>query len=287
MNESEGAKAPNPEQGGKSKDLSPLPINDGKVLEVEAITEEAANLPALHNEKQTQEIQRVFNNSPIDSLTTPEQILAFAETVVNAGMCPYKKPEDAVLAIITGKEMGLSLAATFGGIYAIEGRPSLGVHIKKGILLQNNVIFKKIRDFEDYYEFVDIPKEGRPSILGYGYIEDLPKYKELAETKVGKKKIDVATEYLFTRYFNTYKGVVKNTARGIFRWSEAIQAGLAEKGTWKKYSRDMLASRAFSKGANEIADDLLHGMYSYSELADINDGVTYYIDENGHEQIVQ
>ena len=60
-----------------------------------------------------------------------------------------------------------------------------------------------------------------------------------------------------------------------------------DKNNWKNYLRDMLDSRSFSRGANEIADDLLHGLYRFSELADINDSVSYYIDEAGHEQILK
>lgn len=220
-----------------------------------------------------------FNESPVAHLTTPQQLLEFSTTLVEGKMCPYKTPADAMIALIAGKELGLGLAATLGGIYPIEGRPSLGVHVKKGILLQNNVLFKRIRDYEPYYEFVKM-EDSKPIVVKHGYLDEQPE-----GTK--KKHIDTKTEYLFTRYFKTPKGIVKNTAKGVFGVSDATLAGLWDKGTYKKYPKDMLASRAFSKGANEIADDLLQGMYSYSELADLKGSVSYYIDDDGHEQILK
>ena len=218
-------------------------------------------------------------NEVVVGLNTPDKLLNFATTLVEGKMCQFKTPADAMVALITGQEMNIGLSGVLGGIYVIEGRPSLGVHIKKGILLSNGILFRKIRDMEKYYEYVEI-LDGTPNVIKLGYLDEQP-----PNTK--KKHIDTRTEYLFTRYFNTARGVIKNTAIGMFGVAEATNAGLMEKSNWVKYLRDMLSSRAFSRGANEIADDLLNGMLSFSELADINDGVTYYIDDKGHEKIVE
>lgn len=308
MSESKGKEIPN-------SDLKEASKGNEKALDASSFKEDSKHKEypitvedtfEKSDKSQELELKNQINSTPINNLNTPQEIAIFAEVLVKAKMCPFKEPADATIALIAGKELGLSLAATLQGIHPIEGRPSLGVHIKKGILLQNNVLFRRVRDMEDYFEYVDFniedkkkhderekikPPEKRkgykPELIGYGYLDDLEKFTNLAKYEVRKRKIDIRTEYLFTRYFNTHKGVVKNTAKGIFSYSEAQTAGLLEKNNWKNYLRDMLASRAFSRGANEIADDLLHGLYSFSELADINDSVTYYIDENGHEQIIK
>ena len=176
-----------------------------------------------------------YNTSPLQNLNSPKEIANFAEILVKAKMCPFKDPADATIALIAGKELGLSLAATLQGIHPIEGRPSLGVHIKKGILLQNNILFKRVRDMEDYFEYVDFNADAAksakeknlkyvPELIGYGYLDEIEKFKELATNEARKRKIDIRTEYLFTRYFRTPKGVVKNTATGIFSVSEAQTA---------------------------------------------------------------
>jgi len=236
------------------------------------VQEEIANI-------EKKEIAIKQQEGVLHNLRTTEELLNFAGILVQAKMCQFKEPADALIALVTGQELGLGLSAVLGGIYVIEGRPSLGVHIKKAILLQNSIIYKKTRDMETYYNFVEIVND-KATLIAKGYLDEQP-----PNTK--KKAIDTRTEYLFTRYFNTPRGIVKNTAIGMFSVQEATSAGLTEKNNWKNYLRDMLSSRAFSRGANEIADDLLNGMLSFSELADINDGVTYYIDKDGNEQIVK
>lgn len=303
MKEKQGGKTPKPDE--TSKEIK-------KTLDVSALNKEEdvkdnSNTPDEYYETEDAKVstdvaisksKEELIHTPIQNLNTLPEIHNLAQSLMGAKMLPFKTVADAVIALIAGKELGLSLAATLGGIHPIEGRPSLGVHIKKGILLQNNVIYKRTHDMEQYCEYVDFDNKAAseaaannktytPSVLGYGFLSDLPKYRALSEFELKKRVVDTRTEYVVTRYFKTPKGIIKNTATGIFGIAEAKQAGLLEKSNWQNYTRDMLASRAFSRAANEIADDLLHGMYSFSELADINDSVTYYIDENGHEQIVK
>jgi len=77
---------------------------------------------------------------------------------------------------------------------------------------------------------------------------------------------DYQTEYEFTRYMmvNNTERVMKVKER--FNLSEAIAAGLVEKDNYKKYARIMVAIRAFTLGAREIADDVIMGCLEYSEL---------------------
>lgn len=285
MNKSEGDKPTSGEQGEATdkKGASPSVIKEDDPT-TDMVVQEESRVPSTYL---STSVNRPFDSSPLDSLNTPAEIANFAEKLVDASMCPYKTAQDATIALITGKELGLSLAATLGGVYPIEGRPSLGIHIKKGLLLQNQITFKKVKDFEDYFEFAII-KDSKPSVIGYGYLSDLPEMQNRANgLEVKKKKIDIRTLYIFTRYFNTPKGVIRNTAEGMFSYQMAVDAGLTERGTYQKYLRDMLANRAFGRGASEIADDLLHGMYNFSDLADLpNSGVTYWIDDEGREHIV-
>lgn len=83
--------------------------------------------------------------------------------------------------------------------------------------------------------------------------------------------IDYVTEYKFTRRKLIYGEKVITTAIGHFSLSDATQADLLNKDTYKKYARVMIANRAFSLGAREIADDILMGMMETSELKLITD----------------
>ena len=82
---------------------------------------------------------------------------------------------------------------------------------------------------------------------------------------------DFVTEYTFTRRKMILGDKVVTTAKGHFSYSEAQSAGLFEKDTYKKYARVMIANRAFTYGAREIADDVIMGACETSELKIIAD----------------
>ena len=260
--------------------LASSSFTEDEIIEPEVIDTEEENKQLTLVESED------FNAVDITKIKSAGHLMQLANIVVKAKMCSFKNPEDAMIALMAGKELGLGFTASLSGIHAIENRPSLGVHLKKAILLQNNIIFRRVRDMETYFEFAEDKGNEKFSTIGFGYLDELIEIAKRTNKEVVKKAIDTRTEYIFTRYFKTPKGIIKNTAIGMFSISDATKAKLIGKNNWKNYTRDMLASRAFSRGANEIADDLLNGMYSYSELADINDSVTYYIDDNGNEQLV-
>lgn len=247
--------------------------------QVEVYKKEQDNLPDVVN------AQSIINY-PLEQLNTPNQFYQLATMLVGGKLCPLKNPSDVMIQLMAGKELGISLTSSLANIYPIEGKASLGIHLQRGVLLKNGVSFIRTRNAEAYYEFV-IMKESKgedgkiikkPVTVGNGFIDEQPE-----GTK--KKSIDVKTIYEFTRYLKVTGGkIVEQKAVGEFSHSEALSAGLLDKANWQKYYKDMLASRAFSRGAKEIADDLLHGMYSISELADINDSVDYII-EDGEEKV--
>ena len=105
-----------------------IPKNE-KVQEVEIIKEK---IPQKNN--QVSVVSNKVGNVELKQISTPDQLMGLAKMIVGGGMCPYKSPEDAMIALMAGKELGLGFTATLQGVYPIEGKPSLGVHIKKGVL---------------------------------------------------------------------------------------------------------------------------------------------------------
>lgn len=247
--------------------------------------------PFLLNELSEIKTEQKLDNNllPEKMFNDSNKLFAFCEKIVKGTLCMHKKPEDAMIALITGRELGLGTMASLNGIYAVNGKASLGVHLKKGILLQNGIIFKKIRDCEPKYQFVETDKDGelkfnkdkKPIIVKIGFSDEQPQ-----NTKKSKDPVDYQTVYMFTRYFKVAGKYVKNHAYGKFSYSDAKTAELLEKDNWLKYLRDMLSARAFSRGANEIADDLLEGMLSPSEMSDTDPNIIVTIDNNGIEQII-
>lgn len=88
--------------------------------------------------------------------------------------------------------------------------------------------------------------------------------------RIAAQPIDYVTEYEFTRYRMINGKEVITTATSRFSYSEALQADMFTKDTYKKYPRVMIGIRAFTYGARDIASDALMGCCETSELKLIN-----------------
>lgn len=91
--------------------------------------------------------------------------------------------------------------------------------------------------------------------------------------RIASQPIDYEYEYEFKRIVN---GELM-TCTSSFSYTDAVKAGFLEKDNWKKYLKVMLACRAFTYGARDIASDLIMGCMETSELKvtvgqEINDG---------------
>jgi hypothetical protein len=219
--------------------------------------------------------------------STPARMLTLADVLVGSSLVPLKKREDVVMALMTGKDLGLPFMASITQIYPISGRPTLGVHIQRAILLSNGVIAQKTEDAVSIYEFAELDAEGKaktiqkntteglkpfPIIVGRGIASEQP-------PNTGKRKIDSRTTYVFTREIKMKSGNYKELqVTSSFTYGEAVEAKLTEKPVWQQYWRRMLDARAYTNGAREIADDLLLGIMSPSELSS-----NFYINEKGEE----
>ena len=211
---------------------------------------------------------------------TPGRMLALAEVLVKGDLCPLKKPADVMLALMTGQNLGIPLITAISQIYPINGKPSLGTHIQKGLALKHGIVYKRTRHYEAYYMFVEADENGKPKlvnkkgtkvpvIISEGFLEEQPKGSL-------KKEIDRVTEYKLTRELRTPSGKwVTVIQTGSFSLREALTAELSNKDNWKHYPKDMLDARAFDRAMSEIADDIKGGLKSPEVLSngDIQEAV--------------
>ena len=219
-----------------------------------------------------------------NDFSTPGRMLALAEVLVKGEMCPLKKPADVVIALITGRSLGVPFIQAISQIYPINGKPSLGTHIQKALALKHGILYKRIRHYESYFEFVGKDKDGKPEtttkivsgkevkvpvVVSTGFLNEQPK-------DTFKREIDRVTEYELKREIRLPSGrweIIIQT--GSFSLSEAKQAGLDGKDNWKNYPKDMLDARAFDRAMSEIADDIKQGLKSPEILSggDIQEAV--------------
>ena len=273
-------KSDNEVKGGTIKNVSPSTSKEDKVV---VIKKEENKVPVLTKDE--------LATLDYSDFSTPARMMQLGTVLCKSQLVPLKKPEDVVVALMTGKELGLPFITSVSQIYPINGRPTLGVHIQKALLLKNGVVFEKIDDAEAIYEFVrtdkegkviltekTIKKDGKTTIIKVPIVESIGSAKEQPKD-TAKKRIDFRTKYKFTRQIKMANGSYKEMiAYGSFTLIEAKEAGLTDKDVWVKYWRRMLDARAFTNGSREIADDLLLGIMTPSEL-DTN----FYVNEKGEE----
>lgn len=91
---------------------------------------------------------------------------------------------------------------------------------------------------------------------------ELSKSGKVAVYRVPNNPIDFITEYEITRKV----GSKEVTAIGKFSYTDAVQADMFTKDTYKKYPRILIGHRAFTYAAREIASDILFGVCETTEL---------------------
>ncbi len=97
-------------------------------------------------------------------------------------------------------------------------------------------------------------------------IADIAKTGRIPVYRIPNKPVDYVTEYEITRIVNN-KEV---TAKGRFSYSDALQADMFEKDSYKKYPRILISHRAFTLAARDIASDILMGAMETTELKIVN-----------------
>lgn len=213
------------------------------------------------------------------NFATPARMLALGEVLVRSKLVTKKTVEDVMVSLMCGKELGIPLVTSLSQIHAIDGKPSLGVHVIRGIILREKILSNKLEDFVPIYQFVETDEKGvvklennLPIVLGIGTLEEQPENSK-------KRPIDTRTTYEFIRMIKMPNGEWREQkVKSSFTISDAKAAELLDKTNWKRYPKRMLDARAYAIGAREIADDFLNGIYTPDEL-----GANSFIDDNGRE----
>ncbi len=222
-----------------------------------------------------------------DTANALDAMKSIAQQVLRSNLCPLKTESDVILAIITGQQYGFSISTSIASIYPINGRPTLSVHLQRGLLIKAGIVFKKIYNYEPIYQFVGAEEKPDgtkvPKLVGTGVKSEQPD-----KTVLGNI-VDYITKYEFYRDIRRPSGGFRELiVESEYRISEAQAAGLFDKAgdTWAKYPKRMLDARAFTIGAKEIGADILQGVYSTSELAEVFN-LKYTISEDFKEELIK
>lgn len=166
--------------------------------------------------------------------------LTMAELFLKSGIMPkdMNTKEKVFIALQYGHELGLSPMVSVQNIAVINGRPSLSTSLIKALVFEADIL--------DDYKEIELVKDN--SVFGY--------------TVTCKRK-----------NFN-------NIFDATFSLDDALQAGLilgikdgkilAEKATWRGYTKDMLLYRAISRCLKKAVPEFFKGILTKEEAMDID-----------------
>lgn len=183
------------------------------------------------------------------------QLMEIASYYIKSKYLPenIKTPEQAVLIIQKGKELGFQPLQSFEAIDVIMGKATLKPKAKAGLARRTGKVWwKTVKDWEPMYN------------------------KETGEL------MDYET---VIKGYRVQEGhLVEEDCR--YTYSEAASMGLVTKDNWKKQPKIMAYWRCLSRLLDRIAPDLTGGLYMTDELADVAN-VNYSLTEDGEVKIIE
>lgn len=177
------------------------------------------------------------------------EMLKYAQLLIDSGLTALKKPEQVVLAANLGRALGVSFDVATQNIYNIQGKPTLSVHLVTALAYKAGISWEILEDNVTLFN------------------EE-------------KKPIDKRTTIKFYRFNPKINKVIENTIS--YTYSQAQAAGYTTKDNWKTKLTNMLRARCLTEGIRFVASDVLMGVfYETGELMDANNQ-TYDIDDEGN-----
>lgn len=187
------------------------------------------------------------------------KLMEDAQQWISSGILPaaIQKPEQAVVIVLKGRELGLDPMQSFDFIDVIMGKSALKPKGMGALVRKGGVSYTTVKDFEAI-------KDEAGNIVDY------------------------ETAIKFIRWHKNPDNSFEKLEDVVgYKWSEAVAMGLTNKDNWKKQPGVMLYWRAFSKGANRVCPDLISGMYTTEEVASFTPNApTVMITEDGVAEIV-
>lgn len=211
----------------------------------------------------------------------PDNKLAQFESMIKTGMLPasIKTPEQAMLIVKMGDELGFTPIQSLKGISVIQGTPALGVHLISSLARRSGAEWTLTEDF------VTVTAVAKGTIKKGTPIDSLTAEEA---TQFSNAERDARTTFIFYTQLKDSKG---NTLKVIekpfvYYFSEAVLSGLTAKDNWKKMPKLMTRTRALTQGIRLYFPECLShpsigNIYEATEYAEIQ-GVAYETDAEGN-----
>lgn len=130
----------------------------------------------------------------------------------------------------------------------------------------DNVYVYPVKWYQDFngnlYKDYQLNTKQFAIVVNRAQANEVIKANKVPVYRIPNKPVDYITEYELTRNVNGKEC----TSIGKFTYSDAVQAEMFEKDTYKKYPKILISHRAFTLAARDIASDVIMGAMETSEL---------------------
>jgi len=210
-----------------------------------------------------------------------DQMLTAAKVMIDSGLCPknINAPEQVVMIMKMGSEIGLNTMAALNNIHSIQGRPTLGVHAITGQLKKFGVTYNVVKDFSPVMDNLGNAVDYE-TVIEFVDLVALDKFKkELLEIR----ELPDDIRRLYVGAMDRTKDTIYH--RQSFSWGDAMKMGLTGKDNWQKMPKQMCNTRCLTLGGRFFKPEAMMGYLETSEAAEVYN-VEHSIDEEGEVTIL-
>lgn len=208
-----------------------------------------------------------------------------AREIAKSSLGGHTNEDDALVAILMGKDLGLPPTVALNNIYSIEGRGAMGIHLMTALCLKAGVTYEVLEDFSPLYGVYVKGANNAAQLSRTATLNELKEFM-LDGEKAGSDIVDYITRIKLSRVVKRPNGEWKEISfTSEYKLSTAAEAGLLKKANWK-YKETMTLNRCLSKGYRAIAADVVFNMQEISELTDALD-IPVNVDNTGKVEIIE
>jgi hypothetical protein len=197
----------------------------------------------MNNEHETTTEQPAAETQAIEKRPEPPKPVPFHPTdmgelyryagfLANSRLVPrvlQGAPQDVLLVLLKGNELGLKPMQSLGSIHIVDGKAEVGSHLLLSLVLQSGAC--------EYFRLVEA--------------------------------VDVDEGEAFATYETRRKGWPEGeSSRCTWTLARAQRAGLTGKNNWKSHTLTMLKRRAQAELCRDVYPDVVAGMYDFGEIVE-------------------
>jgi hypothetical protein len=198
----------------------------------------------------------------LDGFTSVEDMKKWATAAIDSGLLPHSitEPEQVMVIVQHGKELGLSPFVAINNIHVISGRPTVSSAMLGSLLKKRDVEWTWDEDFV-------LVKNDK------GEVEVAP---------------DNAPNRRTTIHFYWKSKVTDRVMEAPFSvtWAQFVLSDLVKRDNWKKMPKEMMRARCLAFATRALFPEVMSGLYTEVEIQDTFQDENYVIDVNEEGEII-